>query len=373
MKKNEFLSALRASLTGIPAEDAERALDYYSEMIDDCMEDGMSEDEAVEQLGSVEQAAASIMPDMQRKASAEKAVSHDAMADAQYTNEPFRSIRIEEQESDVVFIPSDDGVCTVDWCEKLPHTAEVIGGVLTVRRLEDRSRFWRVKLRRDEAKLFVRLPAGEYDELYVSTACGDIRVPSDYAFERANISSASGDIDFSAAVRVSLRAKAVSGDLRIADVGAGDMELGAVSGDVALTHAETEGRITVKTVSGDIELKSVSCVDLLTKTVSGDTAADAIRCSGFRAETISGDLNASGLIADGLLEFTGSSGDAKLNACDGGSIRMRSSSGDIRGSLLSGKQFRCVSRSGDVSVPASTQGGVCDVATASGSIRLTVK
>ena len=52
MKKQEFLDALGAGLSG--SSDAEEVLDFYREMIEDRMEDGMEEEAAVEQLGAVE-------------------------------------------------------------------------------------------------------------------------------------------------------------------------------------------------------------------------------------------------------------------------------------------------------------------------------
>ncbi|MBQ9468683.1 MAG: DUF1700 domain-containing protein [Clostridia bacterium] len=51
MTKNEFLSALQARLTGLPEEDVKKSLAYYSEMIDDRVEDGMTEEEAVSAVG----------------------------------------------------------------------------------------------------------------------------------------------------------------------------------------------------------------------------------------------------------------------------------------------------------------------------------
>lgn len=51
MNKNEFLSALEKELRGLPREDIEERLDFYSEMIDDKIEDGLSEEEAVAELG----------------------------------------------------------------------------------------------------------------------------------------------------------------------------------------------------------------------------------------------------------------------------------------------------------------------------------
>lgn len=51
MNKAEFLSSLRSALSALPAEDVQKSIDYYSEMIDDRIEDGMSEDEAVSEMG----------------------------------------------------------------------------------------------------------------------------------------------------------------------------------------------------------------------------------------------------------------------------------------------------------------------------------
>ena len=61
MNKSEFLSELRERLAGLPEEDIARSVDYYSEMIDDRVEEGLSEEEAVRAMGSVEEVAAQIL------------------------------------------------------------------------------------------------------------------------------------------------------------------------------------------------------------------------------------------------------------------------------------------------------------------------
>lgn len=55
MTKQEFLTALREALAGLPPSDVEERADFYTEMIDDRMEDGSSEKEAVAAIGSVEE------------------------------------------------------------------------------------------------------------------------------------------------------------------------------------------------------------------------------------------------------------------------------------------------------------------------------
>ena len=61
MDKKEFLQLLQKSLAGLPREDMEERLNFYSEMIDDRMEEGLSEEEAVASVGTVDRVAAQIL------------------------------------------------------------------------------------------------------------------------------------------------------------------------------------------------------------------------------------------------------------------------------------------------------------------------
>ena len=60
MTKQEFLAQLRLSLSGLPQDDVEERLAFYSEIIDDRMEEGLSEADAVAAVGSVEDIASQI-------------------------------------------------------------------------------------------------------------------------------------------------------------------------------------------------------------------------------------------------------------------------------------------------------------------------
>lgn len=55
MDKETFLASLREGLSGLPRSDAAECLAFYGELIDDRMEDGLSEAEAVAGIGPVEE------------------------------------------------------------------------------------------------------------------------------------------------------------------------------------------------------------------------------------------------------------------------------------------------------------------------------
>lgn len=55
MNKQEFLSGLREKLSGAPQSEVEDRLIFYGEMIEDRMEEGMSEEDAVKAVGDVDE------------------------------------------------------------------------------------------------------------------------------------------------------------------------------------------------------------------------------------------------------------------------------------------------------------------------------
>lgn len=63
MTKQEFLAALQDGLRGLPQSDIDERVSFYAEMIDDRVEDGLSEEEAVAAIGSAEAIAAQIIAD----------------------------------------------------------------------------------------------------------------------------------------------------------------------------------------------------------------------------------------------------------------------------------------------------------------------
>ena len=66
MTKEGFLAQLRQQLWALPEADRQNSLDYYAEMIDDRMEDGLSEEEAVAAIGNLEEIVQQILGETPR-------------------------------------------------------------------------------------------------------------------------------------------------------------------------------------------------------------------------------------------------------------------------------------------------------------------
>ena len=63
MTKIEFILELKNKLSGLPQAEVDDRLLFYSEMIDDRIEDGMTEEAAVNDLGSIDEIASQIFMD----------------------------------------------------------------------------------------------------------------------------------------------------------------------------------------------------------------------------------------------------------------------------------------------------------------------
>ncbi len=66
MNKQEFLTQLRKGLSGLPQGDIAERLAFYSEMIDDRMEEGLSEEDAVSEIGNVDEIISQTVADIPR-------------------------------------------------------------------------------------------------------------------------------------------------------------------------------------------------------------------------------------------------------------------------------------------------------------------
>ena len=75
MTKIQFLFALDEKLHGLAKEEIEERLTFYSEMIEDRIEEGLSEEEAVAAVGDVDEIAASIMAEFSHVKSEHKTVT----------------------------------------------------------------------------------------------------------------------------------------------------------------------------------------------------------------------------------------------------------------------------------------------------------
>ena len=64
MRKQDFIKELRINLSFLPKEEIEDRISFYCELIDDKIEEGLKEEDAIKSIGSVDEIINQIINDM---------------------------------------------------------------------------------------------------------------------------------------------------------------------------------------------------------------------------------------------------------------------------------------------------------------------
>ena len=316
-----------------------------------------------------------------------------------HVSKDFDRIRIDVLSAHVELIPSEDEKCRVitQDREDVEYSVSVVEDTLTVRATDTRA--WYERLFTDLGRgcyLQIALPREEYKSLDVKTVSGRVSINVRYTFsEDVTLTSTSGSIGTAAAIKGHLEMHATSGDLYatgflntvIARSTSGKISLGGktVDGDCTITSADlktTSGEIivrkatlhelTAKTTSGDISLDSLSVMeDIAVSATSGDITLLYVTCGSFAAETGSGAVELIDTTTSGHVRIQTVSGSIRFTRADADTLNLKTTSGSVKGSLRTPKVFYTDTTSGSVDVPKSTEGGLCEIKTTSGDIRIT--
>lgn len=332
MTKQEFLDKLEAGLAGTNEE--EQVLEFYREMIADRVEDGMSEEEAVAQVGTVEEILASCV----------QSVTVVPRRNTEQTGE-IRRVVIREREFDIQILPTEEPCYRLEGQDRY-HEVCLENGTLRI--LRNKEPLPRRLFSEGSGEMTLYLPRGCYESLDITTASGNMEIQQDFTSVR--VSGASSDITLSGTFRGRVDIQTASGDLELNGVSGDTLQVQTASGDVAL-HNVLVDTLEIHCASGDLDLNRVCGQTLVLESKSGDMdLMDTLSKGSFRCKTVSGDM--------------------ELRRVDGPDMDLETVSGDISGVLLHGKHFTTRTVSGDLALCGGTPEGTCRIATISGDVRL---
>ena len=378
MKKAEFFDALRRGLAGLPEADAQNVLDYYGELIDDRMDEGMDEEAAVAALGSADELAAAVLADrpvtglIQKYLQPRQETKNAARdGDCWTVRDGFRSVSIRNRSADVRVERSPDADCRVIYegeGANAPREVVVENGTLCIR--GERGAAQPVRggwLERLFSRLEVGVSFGERIVLQLpGTDCDSLRV-----------SLNAGDFTLDRGFRIGeTELKTVSGDLHVEGFSGGQMRIETASGDVSLNDAEFSGELRVAAASGDVNGENLRCGSAVFQTASGDLSLELLSCDRFEAKTASGDLDLERVICAGPMTAATASGDLSLAGCDAHGAVLRSASGDVEAAFLRQMRYETHTVSGEVRLPAESaapDADLCSIQTVSGDICVTAQ
>ncbi|NLN65809.1 MAG: DUF4097 family beta strand repeat protein [Clostridiaceae bacterium] len=150
--------------------------------------------------------------------------------------------------------------------------------------------------------------------------------------------------------------------------GIGVVDIKTASGDIRADHVSPE-RFYADTASGDISVGRIELEELKLNSASGDIRIQDGNSVHVKAVTISGDIEAKNLTAKNL-SLKSTSGDVDANNTVADSIEYYSLSGSLDNTRLRAEKCRIKSTSGDIEISDSSINNA-DVSSMSGDIDLT--
>ena len=179
------------------------------------------------------------------------------------------------------------------------------------------------------ASIELTIPQRHWEQLEISTTNGDVDI-HDGVLEADTISlkTVSGDMELDSLEVQRLEAETTSGDLELTDVKVQRLEVTTTSGDLSLTNGACD-ELLFHSTSGDLDGSDVTAA-VLVQTISGDVTLNGyIRA--LKADSASGDLELVSEMLPETLELSTKSGDCSvcIPDCDGFILRFSTVSGEL--------------------------------------------
>ena len=257
------------------------------------------------------------------------------------TDGELTGIVVDAVDGDVRFDVAEGNEILVVCSERrgVTHEVSLRGGVLEIRRVDERKWYERIAVMdftflRDGG-ITVFLPPCYLKNVEVETVSGDVELPDGIKTDELHVKTTSGDIDAVSVQCYRAELFSTSGEVRCKYMRAGELSAKTTSGDVTVEASTVDVSLAVMTVSGDVELRSISKHMWSTN-----------------------------------YDIVTTSGDVRLSASDANSIRIKTVSGDVRCDSMGPMDYVTSTVSGDVHIDAAISMGTspCSITTTSGDI-----
>lgn len=354
MNRQTFIRELEQRLAALPEDERTKLVDYYAEMIDDRVEEGLSEEEAVAALGDVADIAGAFAETGARTVPRGEAETVTALRRL--------SIRVHNADVSIVREPLENGAAAqVRFSDPGRFEWRAEGDALEI--VEPRSdtgvRFSFKALRRGllsaGLRVTVALAEGLPGDLEYYSNGGDLTMEGVRIGGAARLHSVSGDYELrQVSCDGAMEVGSVGGDIQLDGIRAASLLMRSASGDISAASPTLDGALGADTKSGDLSLRDVRCGQLTAGTASGDIEIDRGTAETASIRTASGDVRLDELEADPTLAVQTASGDVALTRCIARQTRLNTASGDVKlrlEKLLCGYDIVANTRSGDIRLP----------------------
>ncbi len=281
----------------------------------------------------------------------------EAVTNTYDITDAYNKFNIDISTADLKFEPSNDDSTKVVCIERKKeyHEVKVANETLTITHHEDLQWYERIfSWDLSPRKVTVYLPAKAYGDLNIKSSTGDIIIPSDFSFNKLDAKLSTGDVNIKSNVVTLTKVETSTGKITISDVATNELNLKASTGDITVKNANVTTDATIKVSTGRVN-------------------TDNLKADNLSIKASTGNVTLTNTVITKHIEIGTSTGDVKFVDSDAETLKVETDTGDVTGTLLTSKVFYAETDTGRVDVPKSTTGGLCEIKTDTGNIKITIK
>lgn len=291
MKK--FLKDLEAELrkNNLSEEEIQEIIADHEEMIETAIEEGLTDEELENKFGNPEEVAEELSQFSEKKNKRRKKAKSIKTKDLLGVKDAY-NIDVKLVSEDLIFTYTEEEKIIVNYSGTKnldQYRIELVDNTFI---LEAPSKTGNLNYfgNNNTGDFEVLLPRNiNIGHIKIKEVNGDMSFP-EIISESITVSTNNGDAEFSKIVTGKMQFNSVNGDVIVNEAEMKTLKLSQVSGDFKMTESKIEGEFSVNTVSGDIDLNTVTCMDFLLKTVSGDVEGKEFYPETVSLTSVSGDV-----------------------------------------------------------------------------------
>ncbi len=302
MKKTEFLEALKTCLDGMDESERRASVEYYAEMIDERMEDGMDEESAVGALGSPFLAAEQLRAartDAPKSQATEVNQSYPGTVHMIETDLAVTDLQVYRTQG------SEITLCYYDDAENPYYLADCTDGALSFRRSSRNMNLIGISFSGNRFRpAKIGIPENFSGSLALSSSTGKIEIRGLDLTGDLQIKASTGAVRLEQlTVSGETTVKVSTGTVHVKDVRSKRAAFRASTGEIRLEAVKCAQNLEVSATTGELHILNASADEIDFKTTTGEITAEQITV-GRRIEAVAttGDVHCS--LENQSAEFT---------------------------------------------------------------------
>lgn len=310
MTTNEYLITLAAKLQKL-ADDPRKIypelksmIEFYREMLDDKIEDGMTEEEAVAAMETPDEIVERLkreFGEMQVQANADaepmQAIENSRAMRREYNPDKVKLVRVIDSDHGVRLVKGAQVAVNYEDEPNGRYEVSLENGVLELKYIQEKRSFFRnfFGWRRSNAEVTVELPDGWQGAADIRTS--NAAISAGVAIDELSVRTSNGAIVLEDTSVRKISGGTSNGALKLESVTFDDMELSASNGRIV---AQDICGSTAKLTSGNasVNVQTAKVNDLVIRSSNGGLRAKDITGGKLHAQTSNGSVKVSGINAE---------------------------------------------------------------------------